>query len=343
VYYPALLLALLAVGSSLAAGMPPPAPNPTPNRPVPPNNSHGLPAEIDPKNVAFAGDGAGERFRKLDAAARKIAGAGWAKRTGGRYPYASWNDGSGGYSQTYAGTWEMASREKPGIPAKPNHTVSLHVTLLADRSAGGFSLHAELTPKAGFGAFVSFTTHEGKNGLFEDFTLTVLHDEFLPKRAPHFLPGLPLGPGGCWFSASRSDDRYAYFFNVSSRPAGDDGLNRKPLGKEIARYWASAESFRDAALGELDKLEANARDGIASGAAVRITTKGGPTGADVPMPVLPGSVTVPEAMKAAVLKDAIAEVERRRKLVKEHYKDMYAAATTAFPGLGEILAPPAKK
>ncbi len=339
----ALLLAALAVGSSLVAGMPP-GPNPSPPGAVPPKDTRGLPVDLDLRKITFGPAGVGEKFQKLDAVARKVAGPNWAVRTGDVYPCASHNFGSDGYSQSYTGTWEMATRQKPGIPAKPNHSISLNVTLRAEsKSADGFNLRAELTPKTGFGVFVSFTTNEGKNGLFEVFTLTVLHDELLPPRGPHLLAGLPLGPGGCWLAASRTDDRFAYLFQVTSRPAGDDGSGRKPLGKEIARYWASADSFKEAALEELDRLEANTKDGVASGKAVKITTKGGPTGADVPMPVDAKSVGVPEAMKAAVLKEMLAEIEGRKELVREHFKDMHAAAVAAFPDLGEILAPLAKK
>jgi hypothetical protein len=338
VFRPALFLVLLAVGSSRLAAEPPPTP-------VLPKNTFGLPAEIDPRKISFDAPVVGEKFLALDAAARKLAGADWAKRTGDRYPYTSWNSGSDGYNQTYAGNWEKAANPKPGVPARPNHSIRLGVTLYAGSpsSAHGFSFSATSTPKTGWGAGVSFSTHERKDRFFESFWLILRHDELTPRRTNTEFYGLSLGPGQCQFSTSRTDAKYVYNFHVTSRPAGDNGLNQKPLGREIARYWASADSFREVALEELDRLESNAKDGIASGKVVTITTKGGPTGADVPMPVAPGSVTTPEAVKAAVLKEALAEIEGRKKLVRGHFKEMHAATVAAFPGLGEILTPPAKK
>src|SRR5262249_7770249 len=153
-------------------------------------------------------------------------------------------------------------------------------------------------------------------------------------------PGLPLGPGGCWLSVRASDGPFDYLFDVTSRPAGDDGSRRKPLGKEIARYWASADSFKEVVLEELDRMEANAKDAIPSGKAVKVSTKGGPTGADVPRPV--ENPVIPESMKTAGLKDVLAQIEGQKKLVKEHFKEMHAATVAAFPDLGEILVPAQK-
>ena len=48
------------------------------------------------------------------------------------------------------------------------------------------------------------------------------------------------------------------------------------------------------------------------------------------MPNNDGSA-VPEAIKKDVLKDALAEIESRKKLVKEHYKEMHAATVAASP------------
>jgi hypothetical protein len=334
----ALFLVLLAVGSSRTAAEPPPGP-------VLPKNTFGLPADIDPRKLAFTGEGAGEKFLKLDAAARKIAGAQWAKRAGDRYPYLSWNSGSDGYNQTYLAAWEKAEKPKSGKPTRPNHTIHIDTTLYAGNptTASGFSLRADCLPKTGWGAAVSFSTHDGKRGLFEWFQLMILHDELLPAPGPATVPGLLLGPGRAWYSTIRTENNLVYHVQVSSRSLGVSGFSQKPLGQEIARYWASAESFRDAALEELDFLTAEAKETIASGKAVSITTKGGPTGADVPRPVAPGPLTLPESLKTAVLKDALAEIEARKKMVREHFKDMYAATVASFPGLGEILAPPKKK
>ncbi|MBN9118778.1 MAG: hypothetical protein J0I06_06405 [Planctomycetes bacterium] len=354
----AVLLVLFVVGSPAPAGAsPPPAPVPRPAPPEPGENwraGFGLPEEIDPQKVAFARPAVRETFLKLDAAARKVAGADWAKRAGDRYPYFTWNGGSDGFNQTYAGAWEKVASTDRAAAARPNHAIHLSTTLYTGKPppAYGFEVRSNWSPKTGWGAAVEFSTSEMKSGLYESFRLTLRHDDLLPApRDALSVHGLLLGPGQGWFSASRTDDFYVYRFKVSSRAGGVGGFDRKPIGREVARYWASADAFREAALEELDRLEANAKDGIASGKLAEITTKGGPTGADAPRPVPnraaggPGAAgaVVPEAIRKAVLKEALADIDGQKKLVREHYKDMHAATVAAFPGLGEILSPPEKK
>jgi hypothetical protein len=358
------LLVLFATGCSCSSTEVPPQPAADSAPPVavpdPPAQDpnwrakYGLPEEIDPKKVSFAKPADGETFLKLDAAARKVANTNWEKRAGDRYPYSFWNAGSDGFYQTYSGVWEKVANPARGPAAKPNHTINLSTTLYAGNppTASGFSLRADRNPKNGWGVRAEFTISESKNSRFENFILILRHDEHAPVRpdAPSFS-GLILHPAQVSFSVSPPEDRFDYQFLVSSQPGGVAVMNRKPLGREIARYWSSADSFRDVVLEDLDRLEANVKDGIPSGKLAKIMTKGGPTGANPPQPVTnkeagpPGTLgeVVPDAIKGAALKQALAEIENRKKLVKEYYKDMYATVTAAFPGLGEILEPPEKK
>lgn len=125
------------------------------------------------------------------------------------------------------------------------------------------------------------------------------------------------------------------------------------------KFLASAESFRDAGLADANKLEALIREQIATGkAAISVTdasklearTEGGTDGGHPPQPVyhhptfgppLPAEYELAEEQKQEILDEATQEMQRRRRLFREHYQEMYAAMQATFP-LNECLAAEAK-
>jgi hypothetical protein len=97
----------------------------------------------------------------------------------------------------------------------------------------------------------------------------------------------------------------------------------------IARYWKSAESFREVSLEELDRLEQNAKDTIASGGSIETHTKTGPK------PVR--GVEIRSEIRTSALEEALERIAERKQLVQVHYVEMHHAATTAFPTLLEVI------
>jgi hypothetical protein len=141
------------------------------------------------------------------------------------------------------------------------------------------------------------------------------------------------------FSTTRRDAQYNYQVAASSKPLDA----KRPLSQveAIQQYWSSPASFRKAALEELDRLEENVRRQIASGDAFTVKTKGGPTGADVPMPVPNDRVS--DTVKQDVLDEAMAKIETQRKMIRANYEAMYAAAVAAFPELPAVVQPTQKE
>lgn len=300
----------------------------------------GMPTEIEPAKLTFAVAATREKFLKADRAARKIAGADWARKPGDTYSYHGWNGGTGGYRQEYAATWALARAPAAGVGRiRPNHKIVLSTELYDEpRQAYGFCLLATWEPKDGWRASLNFYSSDGPLAFVESFSLTFSHAELLPELpAATARSALVLGPGAVQFRTARSDDRYRYQVAVSSSPPGAPGPFHRPQADLIKSYWSSAASFQREVMEELERLRENARREIASGEAFMVKTKGGPTGRDVPMPA--PSDRIPEAIKAAVLEEALAEIETRRKLVQSHYKAMHAAAVAAFPELPEVVTP----
>jgi hypothetical protein len=301
-----------------------------------------MPKAIEAAELPFAVAATREKFLKADRTARKIAGASWAKQPADTYQYVGWNGGTGGYRQTYAARWERASDRTAGVdPKRPDHKIGLSTELYHEpRQAYGFSLHATWKPKHEWGAFVNFRSFDGPTGFLESFSVTLFHPEFLPQAARP-ASALVLGHGRAQFATTRSDDRHYYKVAVFSRPLEPEEPLHRLQVDSIQRYWSSSTSFREAALEELDRLEENARRQIASGRAFTVETLGGPTGADVPLPV--PNDQIPHAVKQAVLDEALAEIEVRRKLVQAHYRAMHAGVVAAFPELPEVVQPTQKE
>jgi hypothetical protein len=119
----------------------------------------------------------------------------------------------------------------------------------------------------------------------------------------------------------------------------------------VRRYFASADSFRAAALADLDRLEAAVRAGLADGSAVaeyppdRVerTPAGKPTlvpSLQAGPPTRPGR-GLPEAVKGEALAELIGQIEHDRRLITDHAAAMHAVLRRAFP-LDEVFADPAE-
>jgi hypothetical protein len=309
--------------------------------PIPNTNwreKYGMPTMIVPDQITFATPAVRERFLAADAAARKIARPDWAERAGDTYPYMFWNSGSSGFLQTYSGSWARVAVPTDGAQSRrPNHTIRLWINLFHNpRQAYGFRLEAELRPETGWSASFNYILNDGLNGFRESFALTLDHPELLPGPPVTDMPrGLCVGTDLFW-SASRPDKQQVYRFEVRSISVKDQRGPREPIADKIVRYWSSAASFRHVVLEKLNRLEENARVEISSGEATSVYTFDGSGGGEPPIPVF--HAKIPEAITADVLKEAIGEIEKRKKLVREHYQGMHAAVIGTFPTFPEVLA-----
>lgn len=302
----------------------------------------GMPIAIGPEEFPFTVSETRESFLKAHRAAHRIAGAGWSTPLSDQYRYAYWNSGTSGYRQNYAATWKSVGEAATGLDSKrPKHTITISTELYdKPRSTYHFSLHAVWESELGWGASINFYRGDGPINAVDSFSIGLFHPVLQPRyRAGKPASPLVLGAGRANFNTTRRDDEYLYEVDISSRPL--DPKRPLPQSESIQQYWSSPESFREAALEELNRLEENVRRQIASSTAFEVKTKGGPTGADVPMPV-PNNL-VPDAVKQSVLDEALAEIETRRKLIQANYEAMHAATLAAFPELPTIVLPTPEK
>jgi hypothetical protein len=327
-----LLGTLLAVTTSLAFASPPPPDKPAAKpiqkgRPDVPawHDRYDMPWEVVPAQLSFSDSETDAVLLRADAAGRKMA-ATWKIKAGPAYPYVAWNAGSYGYSRAYQGKWERGDD-------KIHHTIALSTQLVNSSSnAQGVELNATWQSKPGWKAALSYYRANAQPP--HAFSLSFHHDTHLPKdKFGNPQVGLYLSPGSVQFSTHVPDNGNNAQFFVNSRGTEDGG---HPELAHIARYWESAESFRKVALEELDKLEARARELIASGEAGSVWTPGGPGGGNPPME-LPPDTPISEKARQTALQQALTEIGQRKQLVEQHYLEMHRAATAAFPSLIEVL------
>jgi hypothetical protein len=177
-----------------------------------------MPDEVAPQKFPFASAATWEKFLKADLAARELAGDDWPVQPGGVYRYQSWNSGSGGYREVYAGTWSGAHDPHA---KRPHHSVVLSTELYHQpRQAYGFNLTATRRPEAGWDVSLTFHTYDGPNGFSESFSLTFSHPEFHSQGQPGTRDAaLVLSPAQVDFGTERRDDPFSYEAAVSSRSA----------------------------------------------------------------------------------------------------------------------------
>lgn len=105
-----------------------------------------------------------------------------------------------------------------------------------------------------------------------------------------------------------------------------------PADEEVLRLLASPEALRDQLLAD--------QEGLLKELRATIPLNGGVHSARVERPVLPGKQPEPPMLsnrplsdpeKAEVLKVAEREIGDRIATVKDHYKELHAAARKAFP------------
>lgn len=309
------LLAALAVGCSRPPAAPPGA---------------AWPDELAADEITFGDPEVDRQFQAIDAAARRLAGADWEKRNDGTYrrtAYPQW----GHYEAHWAG---------PQNRARTGRSVEVRVELGRSDTLGpgevGFFLAAVGETDQHWIARIGYRygRRPGEPEPTGMFTLT------LQKYGQHFdgrHNGIDYRIGRCEqpLDYARETATHRYSFRVQNITPGSEHPCRTADAREVVPYWRSAESFRDAELAVLDRMLAGARTGLGRGRADTVREKKGANRDWWPEVDRP----VPDEIKADVLRSAEADVEKRRAIVREHHKEMHAAAVAAFPELADILDP----
>jgi hypothetical protein len=271
------------------------------------------------------------KFRRFDAAAKALTKPQWTIR-----PYRN-STYSGGPAR-FVGEWcQRTNRRGEGDyslqAARPNHCIGLiGKSNSPDETIDGLELRAIYLPAKGWGAEIEYRTYNDAALLGEFFNLRFHHDEFNPKN--NYDNECALNLVNSYFTARRKYGQLEYQFQVSTHGTRSwMGETKTGPDEQVEKYLASAESFRDAALAELDALERHCRDQIASGEAVIGVNDYTDVRSDNPPRSPPSGVDtcLSEAQKAEVLQSALTEIDRRREIVREHYAEQYAALKATFP------------
>ena len=299
------------------------------------HDRYDMPWAIEPGKIPFADERLRAVIVQADKVAREMADESWVQRAGEKYRYSSWNSGSSGYSREYLGEWKRTAVPKDGATPVGPHKIGISATLFNEpRSATSLQLSA--TRRGDDQWFVSVGLSASQFGSWLD--LQFEHSEFLPasRSLVNYGSRYRWGPGQPSFSATQKDSSHQYRFHVSIQRRNAQGGIEAPSLEDKLAFLASAESFRDAAGAELDRLEERIRDYFASPTAGEVWTLGGPTGATPPMQE--PRFEVPEAIRNQVREEALKELAHRRQVLNDHYQEMYGALDTAFPKLAEIIS-----
>jgi hypothetical protein len=162
------------------------------------------------------------------------------------------------------------------------------------------------------------------------------------QESPGTYTGLRLPDGGLSFSKQYGD----YEYKIWAR------TNWFPRDQDARKLLASAETLRDDGLARFDELERWTEEQLETGELVRwVVDHGkteevadGDTGLEIPQdltlhPPFPHEYQLSNQQKQDILSDARAELDRRRNLLRENYRELYSAAHAAFP-LHESLTEP---
>jgi hypothetical protein len=336
---------------------------------VPASNSAAA-AEPSEKQVTlseldFAHPDLHRKWLGIDKAAREIAGDDWNVTPWHvRPPLQS----AGRRDISYFASW-CSRNDKPcsncGWDDRPVH----EITLIANPYPQGANnvarlfVSAKRFPVKGWGTqilFYSYRPYMKDSPGAEHFDITFYHDEFKQSEfGPVFsIPGrssslkkkfvAPKGGQGNVLGAKPEDAGKAeYQFWVTDSRNERDG--------DYERFLRSPEALRDEALAAIDALEKVARADVKSGEAVykvvdftrEMTvirkTRGGPVESP-PVPAefkkpIPKRYTLSDEQKDEVLRDWHAQFDRRRQLIKKHYRELHAAAEATFPVLKATSKP----
>jgi hypothetical protein len=282
------------VGPGLPADPPAPAAVAAPVRPPAPDR-YPLPSGL--ADITFTNPAKGELARRLEDAARRLAGPG-----GNHRPYA--HDPDDGPDLVYRAWWSavrsaggrdqsvcLLARARPSAPTVATGLGLLARVLRADR---GWSVEVE---------------YDWPSGGPETITLDATHPD---------LHGFNLWHGRHVGEVVGGGRRY----RVEVCPGCDDPVPWRYHPKRPPDAYATPDRLRDVLLAELDRLEARVRSGVTAGWAFTTVNDR----ADLP----------PADVREAYLAECRKEFDWRRDIIRRHAAELHATITEAFP-LDELL------
>jgi len=331
---------LLCLVGGLAPGAAPP---------VPPKKA--APAVLDVRNLPNADKGLKERLVRADAAARKLLGPKLHEQSYRGSPPPAAPTQSTRFRLFWDGT------KLAGKPQADEVGRRLDIECVQDLTNGrgplqSLRMWANWVPQGeSWKAYVVYTYTlplDGKGPGWVGFQLMLDH----PKHArsplgPPQSVGLPLR----YLVVPKKYGPHEYDVGVRDLAPWRNGgvASAEDAEPFIRRLFASAESFRDAALEDLDRMEKAVRAGVAGGEAVLQYPAGEPSKNGLPpkgprQSGPPGKPTHPltAEQKKAALQDLLDHIEHHRRLVRAHFRDMHGAARRAFP-LDEVVGKAGKE
>ncbi len=301
---------------------------------TPPQPKNAQPKNVQPKKaqidqLTYADESVRKRLLSFDAMAREIAKPNWHHK--------SWHkvtNGSGPNPYVaYRAIWSTHTEKKEFV-LRPTtsgfHRIRLSVPV--DRKDGKtvkqFVLNAIWFPNPKqWGVSINYHALPKSKELYHI----------------HFYPGKYRFDSGTLrtYETYKQFGDYRYCIHIS--------VPQTEVHPDIRGYLVSAKSFRDSGLASLDKLDGLVQKRIESGAAVAYVTDAKkrktkivnrtsagrpPFKINVPIkfrPPLPERYKLSPAQTKQILGEAKKELDRRRKVLREHYEAMYAATQKAFP------------
>jgi hypothetical protein len=307
-------------------------------------------------------DPAHERLlRRLDSAARRLAGEGWAHES-----YRSRPTG-----QAITAMWANTLDEKRRGTQQHSIVVEAQRALKASPTILAVGVKATFAPAdTGWGAYVLYYAPHDRVWM-RDTRFSILFRHYPNGEFTWKASSLEVFKDLEVYTTRREFGGTEYPISVGKHPATTNAATRG----DILPFLESAESLRDAALARLAELEARAKEEILSGKAVGkgnlaqlsstepSQSRGGGSrvtilraagrqdavealnrdhdslawarAAFVPPPP-PSSREMTEEERKVVLQEAQAVLAQRKKLIRENYREMFDALSKAFP-LGECL------
>lgn len=340
-----LLAALLATLSSRCMGR-------EPAQPAPPTRD--APCEVRTvrlDQLRFLDEALGEKLRRMDAAANRIAGPTWHRR-----PYSTFTSplAQGVYFAEWA-TFADANGRNPWNYHGPEEAHCIDLSAFFDpkepATVKGIGLSARWKPgRAGWAATLRYVSNQGRGagarGREEfNFSFTPFEDKGMARVDPVTTNAfgerrtrrarMDFSYRGGWFSDIHLIGDTLYSFSVSA-PAPAVGQ----LDAEVLRILASPESMRDFAAAQQETLVKRLKEDIPSGRALtraemanRVPSRRGEDARST------RKLTAEE--KQLVLDDALVGVQWQLDCIRRDYKEMYAVLEHTFP-IRECLLPSAK-
>ena len=269
---------------------------------------------IDVKSLRFTSPALQTLLERLDKAARHLASDNWSHTPfrnvhapRGYWYQAGWSD-------------RKPLRDKRMHLESPNHYLQVN----ASPGAGAkdpklirmLVLSAVKLPGRGWGARCDFT----RNSQSANDVLELTFYRCFPDRDTEYVVQFP-NPH-CGGTQYYGDWRYRY--GASVRPRQGEAV--------VRAYLQSAESFRNTALTELDRLEQMVRKQHGAGQFIRApvpATWSPRDGAPYPPPGELDKLT--EGQRTAILNTALQQIASQRRIVERHCHEMHAAAVATFP------------